>query len=242
VKITIIIPSYNTGAFLEECVDSAFAQSYQNIEVILVDNESTDDTPAVIDKLKNKYPTLITDSAPNIYKYSWEEPVDKALSLATGEYFTILGSDDYLESEYIQNYVKILQGNSNKVFLIQSVLRTFDNSNKTRHSFISHQYGNIGDLKQKMLTHSPVATPTMFYNMKLYKQGLIKWNSDKFLGSCDYALYCSLVDLGYYIYSFPGWLGYNYRWHPSQSTWGMKREPTDYDRIIQNHWKEKWKM
>lgn len=241
-KISIIIPSYNTANFLEECVDSVFKQTYKDIEVILVDNESIDNTKEVIERIAKRYPAIIIDNAPNIYKHSWEEPVNKALNLATGEYFTIIGSDDYIENTYIENCCKFLKNGKVNIFLFQSGLRTFNHHDCTDVNIISHSYSSIEELKNKMINSLPVSTPTMFYSMELYKKGLINWNSDKFLGACDYNLFCDLVDRGYYIYNYPKWIGYNYRWHPQQSTWGMKQEKINYDKIIQDYWREKWKQ
>lgn len=241
-KLTVIIPSYNTSKFLEECVDSVFSQTYKNIEVILVDNESTDETSIVLERLKEKYPNLILDSAPNIYKHSWEEPVNKALEIATGEYFTIVGSDDYLDPEYLENNYRILKNDKIKFSLLQSSLKTFNSDNKYEISYISHTYSGFEELKRKMIHGLPVCTPTVFYDLDLYKKGLINWNSDKFLGACDYNLFCDLVDKGYYIYNYPKWTGYNYRWHKKQSTWGMKQEKINYDKIIQDYWNKKWKI
>lgn len=241
-KITIIIPSYNTSDFLEECVDSAFSQTYKNIEVILIDNESTDNTHKIIENIAKKYPNLIIGSAPNIFRHSWEEPVNMALSLSTGDYFTILGSDDYIDKEYIEKCVKFLQNGKINISLFQSGLKTFNNNNRLETSIISHSYNGLEDLKNKMLSSLPVSTPTVFYSLDLYKKGLINWNSDKFLGACDYNLFCDLVDRGYYIYNYPKWTGYNYRWHPNQSTWGMKQEKINYDKIIQDYWNKKWKI
>ena len=84
--------------------------SKRNFEVIVVDNDSGDDSLEIVETLQDEFPNLQVDTAPNLYPFSWEEPVEKALSMTTGEYFTILGSDDYLSEDYVSNFMeKILK-------------------------------------------------------------------------------------------------------------------------------------
>ena len=240
-KVSIIIPCYNSEKWIEECVMSALSQTYENVEVIVVDNESTDASVKEIKKIQEHHSELIFSTAKNIYPYSWEEPVDKALSLATGQYFTILGSDDYIEKDYVANFINIITQAPKKIMIFQSVLNTFNNTNKIKTSKIGHSYKNISELKNKLLTSCPVTTPTVVYNKSLYDDGHINWRSKDFLGACDYDLYCQLVDKGYFIYPFPKWLGYNYRWHDEQCTWGMHSEPINYDKLVQDYWRNRWK-
>jgi hypothetical protein len=86
----------------------------------------------------------------------------------------------------------------------------------------------------------PVNTPTVVYNKKLYNDGLINWQSEKWLGAIDYNLYFSLADKNYFIYPCPNWLGYYYRWHQEQSTWGMHKEERKFDIEIREFWRKKW--
>ncbi|WP_234408798.1 glycosyltransferase family 2 protein [Marinilabilia salmonicolor] len=59
--ISIIIPAYNVSPYIEECIHPAFAQTYPHIEVICIDNNSTDDTWQKLEQLKQQYPQLIID-------------------------------------------------------------------------------------------------------------------------------------------------------------------------------------
>ena len=77
--------------------------------------------------------------------------------------------------------------------------------------------------------------------MKTLK-GLIKTNPEKYSGAADYDLYCDLADQGFFMLPVPSWLGYNYRWHDGQATWGMHKAKINYDSLIQSHWREKWNL
>ena len=80
-KISIIIPCYNSEKWIEKSVKSALNQNGEFAEVIVVDNESTDNSLQIIKNIQKENKRLIVSTAPNLYKYSWTEPVEEALSL-----------------------------------------------------------------------------------------------------------------------------------------------------------------
>lgn len=241
-KVTIIIPCFNAEKWIEKSISSACEQSYENVEVIFCDNESTDKSLKIATSLKEtKYPQLIIETAPNIYRYSWEEPVNKALSVSTGDYFTMLGADDYIDVDYVKNFMKFISVAPDKIFLLQSVLRGVNESDNFIGDLV-HEYKNLKQFKELLFQKCPVNTPTVVYNKKLYHDGLIDWQSDKWLGAVDYNLYFNLSDKNYFIYPVNKWLGYYYRWHKDQSTWGMQREERKFDMEIKNYWRKKWKL
>lgn len=240
-KISIIIPCYNAEKWIEQCVNSALNQTYENLEVIVVDNESSDNSLHIINKLKETNPHLLVSTAPNLYKYSWTEPVEEALSLASGEYFTILGSDDYIDEKYVENIVDVIERSNGKIEIFQSPIRGIDTNNlPVKNGNISHSYKNLTEFKKKLFTGCPVNTPTVVYKKSIHTEGNIFWDSESFLGSADYNLYFHLADKKKFIYPIPKWLGYHYRWHSDQATWGMQKEETRYDEKIKNWWRRKW--
>ena len=240
-KITIIIPCYNSEKWIEECVMSALSQTYQNKEVIVVDNESSDSSLQIIKNIQQQHPELIVDTAENIYKHSYQEPVEKALSLSTGEYFTILGSDDYIAPEYLEKLARILSS-SNKIEALQTPIRGVKGEEKVYAGDLAHTYKSLDEFKSKLFVGCPVTTPSIVLKKSLYDSGIVRWNSKDSLGASDYDLYFNLADNDIFIYPYPQWIGYFYRWHDQQSTWGMHKESTNYDSKIKNFWKEKWKM
>lgn len=236
-KVSIIIPCYNSEEWIEKSVHSALSQSYKNLEVIFVDNESTDESFEVVKQIKDS--RLIMSSAPNLYKHSWSEPVEEALSISEGEYFTILGSDDYIADDYVEKNMSII-AKSGKIELLQSPIRCINQNNQLFGGDISHTYRNLSEFKQALFLKCPVTTPSVFYKKELYYSGLLKWNSEEFLGAADYELYFNLADKGHFIYPFPRWLGYYYRIHDGQATWGMHSESKNYDKLVQEKWRTRW--
>jgi len=239
-KFTIIVPCYNAENYIERCISSALDQDYENCEVIVVDNDSADDSLEIVEELYEKRPEFVLDTAPNIYPFSWSEPVEKALEMATGEYFTILGADDYLDSGYVSNVMEYISNSSEDVQCFQSALRFIDEDGNEQDGQLSHTYNGTEELKDALLEKCVVTTPSVVFSKKLYDKDLVKWDSENYLGAADYALYFKLVDSGVYIHPNPEWLGYHYRWHKGQATWGMQKQPVNFDFMLQNEWRQKW--
>lgn len=101
-KVTVIIPCYNSSSYIEQCLDSVCAQTLKNIDIILVDDASTDDT--VIKILARAYIdkriTLITLSEQS---GSPGRARNIGLSLASAPYVAFLDSDDWIEPDMLQN-------------------------------------------------------------------------------------------------------------------------------------------
>ncbi|WP_051189764.1 glycosyltransferase family 2 protein [Daejeonella oryzae] len=93
--ISIIIPTYNAGSVLRNCLQSIIIQSYKNIEVWVIDGKSTDDTLAIIEEYSQKHPTInfITEKDKGIY-----DAMNKGIKLAKGDWLYFIGSDDQLNN------------------------------------------------------------------------------------------------------------------------------------------------
>ena len=241
-KITIIIPCYNAEQWISECIQSALAQTYHNTEIIFVDNESTDNSYQIAKEIQEDNPRLQVYTTPNRYRHSWEEPVYKALSKSTGDYFTMLAADDYIEKDYIENIVKIISAAPDKIKILQTPIMGVKGDKEQFLGEIKHAYNNLDEFKSLLFTKCPVNTPSIVYKKELHDNGVIRWNSKDYLGASDYDLYFNIADHGLFIYPYPKWIGYFYRWHPNQATWGMHKEVTNYDKTIQDYWKNKWKI
>ena len=114
----------------------------------------------------------------------------------------------------------------------------FNNKTKVFTDVLSHSYKNLTEFKKMLFQKSPVITPTVVYKKSLYDEGKIKWESDKWVGSGDYNCYFNLANMGIFVYPYPKWIGYYYRWHENQSTWGMHKKYSDVDNKLREHWKK----
>ena len=238
-KISIIIPNYNKAKYLKQCIESCLNQTYENTQIIFVDNESKDNSLHIAKEIKqNSKKDFIIDVAKNVYPRCWDECIDKSREYLQGDYYTIVGSDDYLDKDYIKNVVNYIQSTS--CDFMQSRLIWVSEENETIHNY-RHEYCNIKDLKTKMLQGCFVNSPTVFYNVKVFNNLNIKSNPLKYSGACDYDLYCQIIDKGYYIHNSNDWLGYYYRSNSTQATWEMQKDEIKYDNLIQKKWRDNWK-
>ena len=242
-KVSIIIPCYNSEKWIEECALSALNQTYENVEVIIVDNESTDNSVEITKQIQQTYPSLILSSAKNIYPNCWDEARSEGFRLMTGDYVLVMGSDDVLDEQFIDNCMKIFLKAPSKIKALQSPAKgiTIKNEIKVFTGELKHSYKSKQEFKNLCLEKCPVNTPTVMYNTELYRQGLLKAEPEKYGGAADYDLYCKLVDNNIFIYPSPVWLGFYYRWHEEQATWKVHKQGINYDKMIQDYWRAKWK-
>lgn len=90
-KISIIIPSYNKGKYIEDTLISIVSQKYPNLEVIIQDGSSTDGTLEVIKKYAQKYPYIVWESKKDKGQL---DAINKGLNKATGDFVTFINADD----------------------------------------------------------------------------------------------------------------------------------------------------
>lgn len=98
-KITIIIPAYNIECYLNKCIESIVKQTYKDIEIIIVNDGSTDNTSKMCDIWKNK-----DNRIKYIYKNNGglSSARNSGLNIATGKYIVFIDSDDFIENNMIE--------------------------------------------------------------------------------------------------------------------------------------------
>ena len=243
-KISVIIPCYNAEKWIEECVSSVFKQKYKDIEVIVVDNESTDDSVKILKDLQSSGMDFTLSSAPNLYPHCWDEARAVGFELATGEYFLTMCADDYLHPDFVYNCVAFLNLFEEAPKAIQSPIRGVRDENTYTPYFAplqKHMYSDLSEFKKLCLTQCPVNTPSVVFHRSLYEKGLLSTQPELYGGAADYDLYCRLAHNNVFIVPSPNWLGYYYRWHPEQATWGVVSSGCNYDQQIKGYWSNKWK-
>nr|WP_223225772.1 glycosyltransferase [Lactobacillus gasseri] len=99
-KVSVIIPVYNDEKYLRQCVDSVLAQTYSDLEIILVDDGSTDHTPEICEKYREKY-----DQIRVLHKKNGGVGSSRnaGLAIATGEYVLFVDHDDWLDKHHIED-------------------------------------------------------------------------------------------------------------------------------------------
>ncbi|MGH4038740.1 MAG: glycosyltransferase family 2 protein [Sphaerochaeta sp.] len=98
-KVSVIIPVYNTGKYLKQCVDSVINQTYENLQIILVDDGSTDDSGKMCDEI------ALTDNRIQVVHKANEGlglTRNKGLEYADGRFVTFLDSDDWFSKDHVE--------------------------------------------------------------------------------------------------------------------------------------------
>lgn len=97
--ISVIVPIYNIAEYLPACVDSILAQTYPNIEVILVDDGSTDESGAICDDYADRCSNVLVVHQGN---RGLSGARNGGIDVAAGEYFAFIDSDDYISPVFIE--------------------------------------------------------------------------------------------------------------------------------------------
>lgn len=95
-KISIIVPAYNVEAWLGRCVDSILAQTYPNLEVLLIDDGSTDDTADIIDRYARQDSRVVAVHQKNAGLVAVRE---KGIALASGDFVGFVDGDDAVDTD-----------------------------------------------------------------------------------------------------------------------------------------------
>ncbi len=115
-KISIITPVYNAEKYIERCVNSVLNQTYENIEFIIVNDGSTDNTAKILNRLKKNDSRIMV-----IHKKN--EGVSKArntaLKKATGKYVLFVDADDWLESTMCEDLISHAEKNNSDVVICE---------------------------------------------------------------------------------------------------------------------------
>ena len=101
-KISVIVPVYNTEKYLKRCIDSILAQSYSDFELLLIDDGSTDASPAICDEYATNDSRVRVFHKPNGGVSSAR---NLGLDNARGEWIAFVDSDDWIESEMLYLFI-----------------------------------------------------------------------------------------------------------------------------------------
>jgi glycosyltransferase involved in cell wall biosynthesis len=138
-SVSILIPVYNREKLVRRAIESAINQTYGNIEVILVDNKSTDKTYDVLKEFAAKYP--------NVKVYQNEENIGpvrnwkKCLEYSSGDFIKILFSDDWIEDTFVEKCMEILLAHDDVGFVFTATLIHIGDK-----KIISYKFSNKGGL------------------------------------------------------------------------------------------------
>lgn len=115
--VSIIIPVYNVEKYLNQCVDSIISQDYENKEIILVDDGSTDSSGTICDEYSNKFDYIKTIHKSN---GGLSDARNTGIDNANGDYILFVDSDDYIEQKSLDKIMKIASENECDVVFLEA--------------------------------------------------------------------------------------------------------------------------
>lgn len=167
-KISVIIPVYKCEKYLKQCVDSVLAQTFEDFELILVDDGSPDGSPAICDtyvKADQRVAVIHKENG------GVSSARNKGIEAATGEYIMFIDSDDYIDSEMLQLLYRQVKEDADCII---SGLRYVFEENGTQKEYclrdIKFQTNEIDRVYEEIDRNFGFAAPVA----KLYKTAIIK--------------------------------------------------------------------
>ena len=105
-KVTVIVPVYNVEKYLTKCLNSLLKQTYQNLEVILVNDGSTDNSRKICEGFVAKYDNFVLINTAN---HGQSVARNIGLKMANGSYIGFVDSDDYIDEDFYTELVKAIK-------------------------------------------------------------------------------------------------------------------------------------
>lgn len=215
-KISIIVPIYNAEHYLRKCIPSILFQDYENFELILINDGSTDQSGKIADEFANK------DSRIRVF-HKINGGVSSARNLgieeATGDYICFIDSDDYIETNYLSAFFKTweqLPTQKNECLIIQD-FNTITNDKIETNCLKNPEETRIFDLYKDKDIHDFLNYSSSiqghpfnkFYSLKNIKTHNIRFNEEQSFGE-DFDFYVNYITLSINYIALTPDSNYNY--------------------------------
>jgi glycosyltransferase involved in cell wall biosynthesis len=181
--VSIIIPVYNAEKYISRCLDSIINQSYKNIQIIVIDDGSTDNGVLILDKYKED------DNRISVYRTE-NRGVSYARNLgiekAKGEYFVFVDADDFVQKDMIEKmYYRLLSDGSD--ICVCNVWRTNGDKSKIQSNRKDEQIVLFNSIEKEeyMITFLLRQVHAYCVWNKMYKRSLIDKNNIRFAANSE---------------------------------------------------------
>lgn len=104
--VTIVIPVYNSEKYIERCINSILNQTYQNVDILVINDGSIDRSEEILNSFVTKYKNIKVINQENI---GVAKTRNKAIKLANTEYIMFVDNDDFIDNDYAETYLKKIQ-------------------------------------------------------------------------------------------------------------------------------------
>ena len=234
--VSIIVPVYNAAPFLSKCIESIVNQTYRDIELILVDDGSSDNSPKICDSFAAHDARIRV-----IHKENGGVSTARnaGLDVATGEYITFVDSDDYIESNMYEKMMEIIRKYSCDIVMCDC-MKEYGNLQMLYTHNIRPGFYDIDQLKSEYYPHllmmENVEYPATISNcLLLFHQSLatgiryligVRYSEDLLFGA-------QLMYNAHSFYYMKGQAYYHYVIHPKSATQRFVHDKwIDYQKLL----------
>ena len=162
--VSIIIPTYNRGYTIKRAVDSVISQTYKNLEVIIVDDGSTDNTKDVIGKINDSRIRYL----PHLKRRGCSAARNTGIKASRGEFIAFLDSDDEYYPDKIEKSIEAARNASSRIGMVSSLFYTVKDSTIEISS-----RGNINFKRYIPLLSTWVVKRTVFKKIGFFNDGIL---------------------------------------------------------------------
>lgn len=173
-SVSLCVPTYNGQTYLRECLESAINQTFKDIEILVVDDASTDDTRSIVEEFKRRDPRLSFHR--NTTNIGLVDNWNRCIALARGSWIKFLFQDDLLDQHCIERMLGVASEGSLLVICRRNIACELDVSDQDREEFLEFvRHNNIAlkfpfrvaisaeEFREKFLqdpTHNWIGEPT----------------------------------------------------------------------------------
>ena len=136
--VSVVIPVYNSEKFLEECLDSILTQTYQNIEIIAIDDGSTDSSPDILERYSDKI-NIISQKNQGL-----ASALNLGISKMKGDWFKWFSPDDVMHSNTIETLIDEAKNHSDNIILYSN-WNIIDDTGNTLREFHESNYNELSE-------------------------------------------------------------------------------------------------
>lgn len=229
-KVSIVIPVYNTEKYLKECIESCLNQTYKNLEIIAVDDGSTDNSGKILNDYSKKIKIITKNNG------GTPSALNAGISVMSGEWFKWLSSDDVLYKNAIEILVREAesQGKPGTDCIFYSHYDIIDEHSSIIGEFIEPNYNNLSSLQRNtiLLDHYFGNGTTSLIHKSIFDRFGVFDESIEYKEDYEFWLRCCLIH-DCELFLIPAKLA-QYRIHSTQITKKKVRDNLERVEIIKN--------
>lgn len=175
--VSVVVPNHNGAEFLRECIESVLNQSYKNLEIIVVDDHSSDNSIEILDSYKKKINLIIC------HEYGAGAARNAGILHSTGEFIALLDSDDIWEENKIKLQIDLLEKSNAGLVYCHSMEFTDNGSEIKKHFGIFK-----GDCYKFFIKNPGVAIVELGCSTAIFRRKILLMSGNfdpKFLGAAE---------------------------------------------------------